>query len=669
MGFFDFWRNMTGRERRRMDSNTAWALIRGMVGARTASGMVVTPDTALQSTAVFGCVRILAESIASLPLVVYRRTPAGKERATDFSLYGLLHDLPNPEMTSFEMIEVMMGGLLLWGNAYCYLEMDAGGRVVEIWPLRPDRMTARREMDGELLYYYRLPDRTPGPKTAVLRPDQVWHVRSFGLDGQMGISIIGMARQAIGLALATEEFGARFFSNDARPGIVLQHPGTMTDAAYTRLKESWSETYQGLSNAHKAAILEEGVRVEKIGIPPEEAQFLETRKFQVTEIARIFRVPPHMLADLERATFSNIEHQSIEFVTHSLRPWIVRIEKSILRCLLLPNERAQYFARFSVDALLRGDIKARYDAYAVGRMYGWLSLNDILDMEDRNTIGPEGDMRLSPLNLVPLEQMRNGLRAASTDPREERRLLAGGVEERKARAVAARRRLAATYQRVISDTAGRLVKREAQDIHRQAKKLLGGRSLERFRDWLGEYYGRDHRPVVERQMLPVMLAYGELAAGEAANEVAGEAPPVENFIRSYVEGYTGRHCGWAQGRIEARIRQAQADGEDVLTAVEDEVDAWQDGRAGEIGGEESVRLGNAVARAVFAGLGVMALRWYTFGDPCDFCQQMDGQVVGIDGAFLEAGGAVGPDDHRLTVGHSIGHPPLHGGCQCMIGAG
>ena len=232
-------------------------------------------------------------------------------------------------------------------------------------------------------------------------PNQIFHVVGLSYDGIKGISPIDQAREAVGLALATEEFGAKFFANGARPGGVLEHPGVLKDPE--KLRESWNKVYQGSRNSHKIAVLEEGVKYKEIGIPPEQAQFLETRKFQINEICRIFRVPPHLIGDLERSTFSNIEHQSIEFVTHTVRPWLVRWEQAIYKCLLNETERQLYYARFNVDGLLRGDFPTRMQGYATARQNGWMSVNDIRKLEDMNSIDAEkgGDDYLVNGNMVP----------------------------------------------------------------------------------------------------------------------------------------------------------------------------------------------------------------------------------------------------------------------------
>lgn len=360
---------------------------------KAATGKSVTPSTAMQASAVYACVRVLAETIASLPLNVYRITKDGKEKAYDHPLYYILHDRANEEMTSFTFRETMMTHLLLWGNAYAEIEYDQMGNVKGLWPLMPDSTTVERNEKNELQYRVVLPDGTG----AILPKERVLHIPGLGFNGITGLSPIAMARESIGLSLAAEEFGARFFGNGAKPGGVLEHPGKLSKEAVEKLRNSWNQMHQGLSNQHRIAILEEGMSYKQIGIPPEDAQFLQTRKFQIEEIARIYRVPLHLIQDLEHATFSNIEHQSIDFVVHTIRPWLVRWEQAI-NCKLFGTS-TKFFAEFNVEGLLRGDIKSRYEAYAIARQWGFMSVNEIRAMENFNSI-PNGDIYLQPLNMV-----------------------------------------------------------------------------------------------------------------------------------------------------------------------------------------------------------------------------------------------------------------------------
>lgn len=293
----------------------------------------------MQTTAVYACVRILAEAIAGLPLHVYRyKSDGGKEKALNHPLYYLLHTEPNPEMTSFVFRETMMSHILLWGNAYAQIIRDGAGRVLALYPLLPEKMTVDRTASGQLFYEYR-----SDIGSVILRPEDVLHIPGLGFDGLIGYSPVAMAKNAIGMAIACEEYGASFFANGANPGGVLEHPGVVKDPK--RVRESWNTVYQGSANAHRIAVLEEGMKFQSIGIPPEQAQFLETRKFQINEIARIFRVPPHMVGDLEKSSFSNIEQQSLEFVKYTLDPWVVRWEQAIQKSLLLPSEKLACFRK------------------------------------------------------------------------------------------------------------------------------------------------------------------------------------------------------------------------------------------------------------------------------------------------------------------------------------
>jgi len=378
----------------------------------TTSGKTVNERTAMQATAVYACVRILAEAIAGLPLHIYRyRLDGGKERISQHPLYYLLHNEPNPEMTSFVFRETLMSHLLLWGNAYAQVVRNGRGQAVALYPLLPNKMEVSRAQNGELIYtYYRDADENgqkPKGGYVILRKDQILHIPGLGFDGLIGYSPIAMAKNAIGMALATEEYGATFFANGANPGGVLEHPGVIKDIQ--RVKDSWNSAYQGSGNAHRLAVLEEGMKFQAIGIPPEQAQFLETRKFQINEIARIFRIPPHMVGDLEKSSFSNIEQQSLEFVKYTLNPWVVRWEQSLQQSLILPSEKPSLFIKFNLDGLLRGDYQSRMNGYAVGRQNGWLSANDIRELEDMNRIPAEdgGDLYLVNGNMLPLSQAGN----------------------------------------------------------------------------------------------------------------------------------------------------------------------------------------------------------------------------------------------------------------------
>ena len=373
----------------------------------SASGKPVTERSAMQMTAVYSCVRILAEAVAGLPIHLYRYTEdGGKEKALDHPLYRLLHDEPNPEMSSFVFRETLMTHLLLWGNAYAQVIRNGKGEVVALYPLMPNKMTVDRDENGQLYYTYRRSKEeapTMGGSSVTLKPSDVLHIPGLGFDGLVGYSPIAMAKNSIGMAIACEEYGAKFFANGATPGGILEHPGTVKDPQ--RVRDSWNSAFGGSANANKVAVLEEGMKYTPISISPEQAQFLETRKFQINEIARIFRVPPHMVGDLEKSSFSNIEQQSLEFVKYTLDPWVVRWEQSIQRALLTQDEKALYFVKFNLEGLLRGDYQSRMNGYAIGRQNGWMSANDIRELENLDRIpgSDGGDLYLINGNMLPLK--------------------------------------------------------------------------------------------------------------------------------------------------------------------------------------------------------------------------------------------------------------------------
>jgi len=372
--------------------------------AQTTAGVSVSESNALKMTAVWACVRVISEDVASLPLFVYERLDRGKRKALNHPLHSLLHDQPNPEMTALQLRETLTAHALTWGNGYVYKVDDSRGVVRELWPLLPDRTFTRRDPSTRELYY-----ETEAPNSDQrfrLRADQVMHLAGLGFNGIYGYSPIALHRQAIGLGMAAEEFGARFFGQGTNLGGFISHPGPLSAQARERLQKDpvfGLPRYQGLSRTHLWAILEEGMKPEKIGIPPDEAQFIETRKFSVTEIARIFRVPPHKIQDLERATFSNIEEQSIDYVVSTLRPWLVRWEQQIRMKLMSEDHKRKFFAEHVVDGLLRGNIETRYESYATAKQNGWLSVNDIRELENLNPV-EGGDEYVEQMNMKPIGQ-------------------------------------------------------------------------------------------------------------------------------------------------------------------------------------------------------------------------------------------------------------------------
>lgn len=646
-------------------------------GDLSASGVSVSEEGALRLAAVYSCVRVLSETVAQLPLFVYERQERGKRRAVEHGLYSVLHDRANPLMTAFEFWETLMGHVCLWGNGYAEIEYDGGGRVLALWPLRPDMVTDIRRTGTGLAYVYQLPD----GKQAVLPGENVFHVRGLSGDGIRGYSPIAMQRQLVGLGLATELFGASFFRNGARPGGILEHPGVLDDEAFDRLRETWTEAHGGLGNSHRLAILEEGMTYRQVGVPPEEAQFLETMKFNRSQIASIFRIPPHMIGDLERATFSNIEQQSIEFKVYTMEPWLVRLQQAINTRLIGDG---RFFAEFLPDALLRGDTAGRYQAYAIGRQNGWLSANDIREMENLNPI-EGGDVYLVPLNMaeadVEEEEEPAGDEAGT---RGEMRRLANGVEIRAEQwdAAKARHDLQVAYAPLYEDVAVRIARREVNDIGNAARRLLGKGKVDEFGGWLEGFWG-EHVDFVERQYRPLVLSMARQQADLAGKEMGKEPPgveSVENYVAAYgraaAERYVGRRRAATREWLDEQTAGDDGDGAEpdwgeMTGEFEAQLETWREEVPEQTAREESVRVGGALALAFLLALGASRKTWVTVGKNCPYCDSLSGRTIGIEAHFLLGGQSFMPEGagSPLVVGSDVGHAPAHRGCDCVIVAG
>lgn len=471
----------------------------------TPTGLTITPDNAMGVNAWFSAIRFMSFMLASLPWIVYQKNKDDRQRATDHPLYALLHDIPNPDMTSFDLTSTLMSHVMARGNGFAEIEIGSRGEVKYLWPLRPDRMEMARNETNELRYLYTLPESFGGERR-VLRPEQVFHLRGLSSNGLWGYSVVTLLRNSIALSKAAEEFGSSYFGNNAEPGVVLRHPGTLSTAAYTRIKSSWEQAHMGLSNAHRAAIVEEGMEVEKIGFSARDSEFIETRKFQIYEISRATGVPPHLLFELTHATFSNIEHQSLEFVIYHLRPWLVSFEKQANRSLLLERERkAGYYTEFLVDAIVRGDINTRFSSYASGWEHGIYSINDILRMENRNTIGEAGDQRFVPLNFAPVG--KDGLPIQSqpqADPVKNPNTPARSVALSGASSASDERRRSADVdiRPILGDVADRITRRENNEWNDAQKRFK--QKPEKLTAWIEQFYKRDYPEFINTVIAPLV---------------------------------------------------------------------------------------------------------------------------------------------------------------------
>lgn len=500
-----------------------------LFGASAASdaGPAVTPWTALNYSAVYAAVKIISESIGSLPLHLYERLPGGgKRKAPEHPLYQLLHDSPNPEMGAMEWRSASMAHCLLWGNSYSEIVKNLSGQVVEIWPMDPAQVRPTRLGDGALVYDL-------GGR-AVLSRDAVLHVPGLSFDGVSGISPITQARQSIGLAMAIEKFGAGYFGRGARPGGVLTFPGQLSAEARTNLRRSFEDLHSGGANSHRVALLEQGLKWEAIGVPPEDSQFLQSRQFQILEICRWFNLPPHKLKDLANASYASLEQMNVEFLTDCLRPWLVRWEQHLARKLLSTEDRKKFFVEHSVEGILRGDLQSRYTSYSIARNWGWMSVNEIRALENLNPVDG-GDVYLTPLNMSaangpspdPAAMMVSMQGAMADDPT----LIRGSPQVDDGAMLA-----------LLGDAGNRLQAIESTAVRRFAKHP--GDFLNKIQRFLDE-----HRTRVVACYLPVLTAFGHQA------EIDGHTNRhLEQFAKVWLEFSGTVSAGGLAAAVEDKIK-------------------------------------------------------------------------------------------------------------------
>ena len=530
-----------------------WALYGLEPGQMTASGIKINEETAQGITAVYACLRVLSETVSSLPVHLFRRISDDKrERATKHPLYRLINKKPNPEMASMIFREVMMLHLNSWGNFYGNIVWNQGGQVAAIWPLRPDRMRPER-IENEIKYIYTLDN----GEQRLMNKSDVLHVPGLGFDGLVGYSPIAKNREAIALAKAAEEFGARFFANDARPGIVLKHPGELGEAAQNRLRKNWEKMHTGLENKHRLAILEEGMGIETIGIPPQEAQWIELRNMQLTEVARIYRIPPPLLGDLSHATFSNVEELTRHFAIHTIRPWLSRIEQVMMLALLGEAEQDEYYIEHLMDALMRADIAARYSSYATGRQWGWLSANDVRRMENMDVL-EDGDIYLTPANMFPAGEIPE--KTPEPDAKKPKLIVKPARSDT----------LQESFRPLFDSCFAKILNREYVVLDRLVKKNDSA-SIEQALD---ELYAKDGKfcEFVRDMYKPALDAY--VSSIEAAAGIETE---------EYFQDFLDQYICFSRHQISDVIMQNP---KNVIDALLKRIDTWSEKRALALTGEQ-----------------------------------------------------------------------------------
>ena len=658
MGLFSFLSNLRAKVISGQSPRTVIDFL--LSSSSTSAGVDVTPEGSISSTAVLAAIRRISQGVAMLPLPVYSRNGDNKERAPNHPLYEVLHNAPNPEITSFEFREMMQASLLVRGNAYAEIVRNSFGQVTELWPMRSDKVRVER-INGELVYFVEV-----NGKEFALPGANVFHLKGFSLYGLVGLCLLDTCKDSIGLSLAQEKFYANFFQNDATPGGFLTHPGSLSADAQKNLVASVESRHQGLGKKHRVMVLEEGMKFEHAGLSPEDALLITGRTFQIQEVARLFDIPPHLIGELSHATFTNIEHQSLEYVKFTLGPWLVRWEQKIAQQLLQPLDRKQYFAEFLVEGLLRGDAKARGEFYATLFNIGALSPNEIRSLENMNPV-PDGDGHYVQLNMV--EVGKEPMPTANPKPQDipdnntddQEQKASQELQERRAVGMSERVRLREAYKPILRKTAERVVHADVREVRKLIDRHLRGRAdRNMFLEELALHY-QEFLAYMREQFGPVFDSIATAIGPIAATEVGGknpELPDLNQFKASYMDRFVARFAEASQGQIAAL---------DTVEEIEQRLEEWTETRADKVADRQAVQFEEAIAKSVFAYMGITKLVWRANSGACPLCNELDGQVVGIDKWFVPSGGTVEGGDKALTSYGNVGHAPLHRGCACSVG--
>lgn len=742
----------------------AW-LLDLLGGGPTKSGTRVSEKTAVRVSTVFSCVRIISEDTSGLPLHLYERIGEDdRRRATDHRLYGLITDAANPEQPMKAFRELLTAHTALWGDGFAEIEQDNAGRPIAFWPLLPDRTRAVRKGGTKFVV-----TDLPNGRTVGLPPGQYLHIPgpSWLKDGLSGENPIRLAREAIGLAAAGEEYGARLFGQGARPSGVLTTEKKLSPEAKERLKQEWDDVVSGISNQHRTALLEENLKWQQISMDADKAQSLESRKFQVEEVARYYRMPLVLLGHTEKSTSwgTGIEQFLRGYLTYTLGSWLTRWETWLPHHLLTPEERRAFYVEHVLEDFLKGDIATRFEAYAKAVQNGWMNRNEVRRRENMRPIeGEGGDVYTVQINMASLDDIAGGgldlrslldgterrslaeppappfnfvagaetpdpvtisepgsgmplvlhwtdlagldhsdeiplqLRpqgAPALDP--DRRGRAEDVAREKARELAAarrsltaRRRLRRKFQDVFEQVFGRATRREVAALRRLAKRLDEDAddtlSPEAFLEEVAGFYelealreGKEisgHMAWLDREYRKPLGAYAELLQAEVLEERGETEVPDSAAVDVFVVGYVGRflrrHAARSHNQMKRLVEKTvekTVERAMIQAVVEERLDEWEERRPEKMGAEQSVHSGGSIARITYFGIGVLSIQWVTFGENCPLCEELNGQVVGIQEVFLEKGDRVEPDDDEtqpLETKRAILHPPLHLGCDCDV---
>lgn len=634
----------------------------------TPAGVTINDKRALSLTAFWAAERIISQTIGDLPLQVYERLPGDRRRpAPEHHVNTLLAKRPNAAMTPFTFKELRMSHLLTRGDSYVYIDADGAGKPKALLPLLPDR-TEPKIINGQKWYQTEI-----NGEMEMLRPDEVCHVPGLGFDGLRGYSVIKVFADSLGLTYAANEFGARLFGNSARPSGYLSHPDKPNDTERERMKDAWQAAHGGLSNAQKTAVLWGGMKFEKISLDPEEAQFLQTREFQIEEIARMFNINPILLQHFTKATTwgSGIAQFLTAFAKFTISPWLKRDEDALNWDLFTPSEREHYYVKYNINALLRGDPETQAKILEIKRRNGVISADEWRELDDENPLPDgQGKQYFMPLNFMPISAFsdnQTGYPSLSGSPDENN---TSGAKPTERRSSAARQRTREAHKSLFQDGANRYIRRESQALIKAVEKAFKdttyadpGAVLDR---WIDDYYPGQQR-VIRQTMYPIVAALANVIAAESADEVNYEldADEITKFANEYTETLAAREASSSIGQIRSLISEETP--ETLRDSLITRATEWQETRPEKVAANEVVRVASGAARFAWVSAGVTAMVWRANPGACPLCQEMDGRVVGTKEYFLKPGDSSSPAGRTPLVAESnIGGPPLHEGCTCDI---
>ncbi len=633
------------------------------------AGVNVTPHSVTALSAVFACTRVLAEDIATLPLYLYRRGKGNEHaRATEHPLFNLLSVSPNIEMPAFSFFHLSVWDQVLWGNSYAEIERDGYGSVTALWPIPALFVLPFRAPDNTIAYRVSI----PGSAMVTLRREDVLHVPALVTDNIVGKAPWQLAPDVFGLSTAVETFASAYYANGGHLKDILEYPGKLSDAAKKNLKDSWSSEHGSLDKAQRVALLEEGLKYTAVQSNLKDILPIEQRQHQTLEIARLYRMPPHKIGVPERTSGASAEISGQDYLQGTLRPWLVRWQQYCAFKLLKPSEKAQYYFEFYDADLVKAPLKDRYEAHAIARQNGWLSVNDIRRIEDMDPI-PNGDQYLTPLNMVPLGTPQDS--TADPNPPEPgslRRKASDPVEQRAAIAppdgTDARRALCRSFEPVFSDVLTRVQARQRADVMRQAGKS-SATDAAGLTAWVNDYFDSEHPAYVARCAKPTLTTYARALYGTFpdAEDILPDA--VTGMIDDLCDGLATRTCLHARKALQGAFTNNLPLADTCSTHFTTQA---ADGVADKAARSEAAQCGNALALASMRACGITSKRWATGADECGLCQSMNGKTLPLDEPFTVAGVPVTPDTDGqtpLTPTNDLLHPPLHAGCRCQLAAG